>query len=221
MNRALAPVMPAATALSGTACAVRELVRSPASGAPCVHWRLRIVEFVAPGLELVHEVASPEPVELATRAHPEGPAVRVLLRPEHARIEAVPVLHREGTPGARATARHFGLRGPVRVEEVIIRQDEALEADGVLCDPAAATAAGPFRQVDAPAELVHVTIRVTAALSLRPNLLPWALGTAAALLGTVSATAALVRWQEAKRLLPFTTGPAEVRPGTPLRRLWP
>ena len=49
----------------------------------------------------MHEVASPEPFELAwAGAAGEGgpPPVRVRLDPQSARIHATPVLHREGTP---------------------------------------------------------------------------------------------------------------------------
>jgi|SRR5215471_18529041 len=174
----------------GTASAGRDLLRSPVSGQPCVHWRLRIVEHLTPRTQLVHEVASPEPFEVTWTgsersqgsAPDSGPlAVHVRLEPDSARIFATPVLHREGTPGALAAVRHFGLQGPVSVEEVIIRQGEGLEAEGILEDPSALDAA-PFRAVEQALFLYDATIR-TGSRSLAPALLPWALGTAAALLG--------------------------------------
>ena len=188
----------AATRLHGTALPVGEALRAPASGAPCVHWRLRIFEHVAPGMELVHEVNSPEPLEITYRTSAAEPAARVRLAPGEARIQAMPVLFRLGSPGALAVARQFGLRGHVRVEEVIIRPGEALEAEGVLCDPAAALSRGPFRTIDAPAELMQATLRMEASLSLRPAILPWALGMAAVLAGSAGAASALVHWWEAQ-----------------------
>src|SRR5207248_1339465 len=85
-------------------------------------------------------------------ASPEPP-VRVRLAPDHARIQAMPSLFRVGTPGALAVAQQFGMRGAVRVEEVVIRPGEAVEAEGVLSDPAVALSSGPFRTIDAPLEL--------------------------------------------------------------------
>src|SRR5262249_52407793 len=101
----------------------RELLRAPASGQACVHWRLRGVEHLTAQTELVHDLASPEMFDLAWGGAPEtGRApVRIQLDPETARIEATPTLHRPGTPGAAAVARAFGFRGAVTVEEVIIR----------------------------------------------------------------------------------------------------
>lgn len=167
----------------GTARAGRDLLRSPVSGQPCVHWRLRIVEHLTPRTQLVHEVASPEPFEVTWAGGLEDspPPVHVRLEPDSARIFATPVLHREGTPGAVAAVRHFGLQGPVSVEEVIIRHGEGLEAEGILEDPSALEAA-PFRAVEQALFLYDATIR-TGSRSLAPALLPWALGTAAALLG--------------------------------------
>jgi hypothetical protein len=187
LSRCLRP-----TTLQGTADTMGEPLRAPASGAPCVHWRLRIYEHVAPGMEFVHEVVSPDPLEIAWRPEPAAPPVRVRLAPDHARIQATPVLFRAGTPGALAVAAQFGLRGTVRVEEVIIRPGELLEADGVLSDPSAALSRGPFRTIDAPMELLQATLRLEQGLGLRPvMLLPYALGAAAALAGAVGTVSAL------------------------------
>src|SRR5262245_48667356 len=77
-----------------------ELLRSPVSGQACVHWRLRIVEHLTPRTQLVHEVASSEPFDLAWNGTGgDGrPAVQVRIQPDAARIFATPVLHREGSP---------------------------------------------------------------------------------------------------------------------------
>jgi hypothetical protein len=164
----------------GVTCASREPLRSPVSGQPCVYWRLRVVEHIPSRLQLVHEVASPEPFELEWgKSEPGRPPVRVRLDPESARIQAAPVLHREGTPGAVAAARYLGLDGPVYVEEVIIRLGESVSAEGVLEDPGAGRAL--FRAADRGPELLDATISLETR-SLGPALLPWALGTAAALL---------------------------------------
>ena len=42
-----------------------DVVRSPVTGEPCVHWRLRIVEHLTARSALVHEVASSETFVLA------------------------------------------------------------------------------------------------------------------------------------------------------------
>jgi hypothetical protein len=170
-----------------TACAGPELVRSPVSGQPCVHWRLRIVEHLTSRTQLVHEVASTEAFELAWGGSDEaGPGnqprspVRIRFEPESARVHATPVLHREGTPGAAAAARAFGFVGPVSVEEVVIRAGDTVEAHGILDD--VAEAEGPFRAASRGLELFDATLNLESR-SLAPVLLPWALGTAAALLG--------------------------------------
>jgi hypothetical protein len=137
----------------------------------------------------VHEVASPDPFELTWAAlagnerAPRSP-IRIRLDPESARIHAAPVLHREGTPGALAAGRHFGLDGPLRVEEVMIHAGEAVSAEGILDDPLAGE--GPFRASGGGLELLEPTLRL-ATHSIGPALLPWALGTAAALLGSTAA----------------------------------
>jgi hypothetical protein len=166
---------------AGVAQAGPELLRSPVSGQPCVHWRLRIVEHLTSRTQLVHELASSEPFELAWEGSAaEGrPPVRIRLEPEQARIHATPVLHREGTPGSLAAARAFGFAGPVSVEEVVIRHGESLSAQGILDDPG--RDAGPFRAASRGLELYDATVRLDSR-SLAPVLLPWALGTAAALL---------------------------------------
>ncbi|HVR64361.1 MAG TPA: hypothetical protein VMU50_20815, partial [Polyangia bacterium] len=148
----LARTTPTAVTFAGTARAGgQEALRSPVSGLPCVHWRLRVVESMTPSLQLVHELASPEPFEVAwARADGaeagRGP-VRVRVDPRAARIQAAPVLHRPGSPGALAAARHMGLVGLVSVEEVLIREGESLEAEGFLENPSAAADQGPFRAV--------------------------------------------------------------------------
>ena len=143
-----------------TASADRDLLRSPVSGQACVHWRLRIVEHLTPRSQLVHEVASPEPFDLTWNGTGEDgrPPVQVRLEPESARILATPILHREGTPGAVAAVRHFGLRGPVAVEEVLIRNGEDLAAEGNLDDPTAFGDA-PFRAVARALTLTDATVR--------------------------------------------------------------
>jgi hypothetical protein len=169
----------------------REVLRAPASGQPCVHWRLRVVEHLTARTELVHEIASPEAFDLAwggdgVDGGAAGPAgagrgpVRIRLDPESARIEATPSLYRPGTPAAQAVARVFGFSGAISVEEVVIRAGDALTADGVLEDLAAGS--GPFRAPEHALELFDATVRLPSR-SLGPALLPWALGTAAALLG--------------------------------------
>jgi hypothetical protein len=192
---ALVPITEGAITLRGTATAPGDPLRSPASDAACVHWRLRVYELVAPGVELVHEVIAPEPFELRVEGG-RGPLRPVRVAAESAHIEAQPVFHREGSPGALAVARMFGLVGRVRVEEVVLRHGDALDAEGVLFDPDAASR-GPYRTADAGAELFDVTVRVRSnALSLRPTLLAWAFGTSAALLGAIgAATVASKVWR--------------------------
>jgi hypothetical protein len=192
-DRTLVPVVQQhpLTRLTGTAApalADGEVLRSPVSNTPCVHWRLRIVETMAPGMELVHEVSSPEPMQVVWTPPEGGPQRLLRVDLERARLEAQPTLHREGSPGARATARHFGLTGAVRVEEVLVRVGETLQAEGVLFDPEQ-SAGGPFRAPHGPAELMDATVKLETGLGLRPALLPWALGTAAAVLGGTGVTA--------------------------------
>jgi hypothetical protein len=185
---------PPAALLRGTAApgGGGELLRSPASGSGCVHWRLRIFESVASGVELVHEVMAPEPFDIAWREPGEesGPARPVRLASERVKIVAQPTLHPEGSPGALAVAQHFALAGRLRVEEVLIRPGAELEAEGLLFDPEQMLA-GPYRGGPGTAELFEATVRLPTAISLRPALLPWALGTAAALLTAAGATTAI------------------------------
>jgi hypothetical protein len=191
----------------GRADAGPDLLRSPVTGQPCVHWRLRIVEHLTARSALVHELASHEGFDLIwgppasgsrdpgsgeAGAGEPGPkdhrsAVRIHIEPQAARIEATPTLHREGTPGALAAARAFGFSGAISVEEVVIRAGDDLMADGVLQD--LTLGAGPFRAAAHGFELLDATVRLPAR-SLAPALLPWALGTVAALLGGMG----LVTW---------------------------
>jgi hypothetical protein len=169
--------------LEAEAQAAQELLRAPASGHPCVHWRLRVVEHLTARTELVHDLASPEPFELAWGGAPDvgRSAVRIRLDPETARIEATPTLHRAGTPGAEAVARAFGFRGSVTVEEVIIRAGDTVTADGILQD--LAYGAGPFRAPSGALALYEATVRLPSRGLAPAALIPWAFGTAAALLG--------------------------------------
>ncbi len=141
--------------------------------------------------------------------------MRIRLEPDSARIEATPTLHRAGTPGALAVARAFGFRGDITVEEVVIRAGEEVTADGVLQD--LGFGAGPFR---APASsqalaLADATVRLQTRALAPAMLIPWAFGTAAALLGGMG----LVTWAAwryhlahlppiTQNLLPFHTAPA-------------
>jgi hypothetical protein len=210
---------PVVTTLRGQVGAGGEMLCSPASGARCVHWRLRIFERISPAMELVHEALAPEPFELRWSADPTAPPQPVRLAAERVRIEAQPVIHREGSAGALAVAHHFGLQGRVRVEEVLIRQGETVEASGVLFDPAASGGAGPFRATQGTAELCDATVRLPTGISLRPALLPWALGTAAALLGAAGAVSALSKlW---KMRLESVAATAEIGPVKVRRPRWP
>jgi hypothetical protein len=180
MNQAL---MRSPVSLEACAAAGPEVVRSPVSGQACVYWRLRIVEHLTARSELVHELASHEPFDLAwgaTSPDDDGARpVRIRIEPESTRFEATPALHREGTPGALAVARAFGFSGAISVEEVVIHDGEALLADGVLQDMT--LGAGPFRAAAHGLELLDATLRIPSR-SIGPVLIPWALGTAAALL---------------------------------------
>ena len=179
----------ALSSLRGNAVAPHEILTSPASGSPCVHWRLRVFETVAARMELVHEMIAPEPFAVEWRPDPLLPPRRIRVTGENTRLEAQPIFHRPGSPGALAVARHFELDGRIRVEEVLVRSGEPLVAEGVLIDPEV-FAAGPYRGGGGDAELAEATIRLPTGLSIRPALLPWALGTAAALLGLAGATTA-------------------------------
>jgi hypothetical protein len=189
---ALSPV-----SFEGLACAGATVLHSPVSGQACVYWRVRIAQRLTARTQLVHEMTSEEPFEIAFRRadhEPDGvPTRRVRLDPTSARIEAPPVLHREGTPGAEAAAQFFGLAGPVSVEETIIKLGESLNADGVVVDLDAAVGAAPTRGTSRGPELHHALV-VVETKSLGPVLLPWALGTAAALMGGMG-LATYVAWR--------------------------
>lgn len=184
---ALSPA-PSTVSFEGEARAGASLLRSPASGQVCVYWRVRIAQRLTDRSQLVHEIASEEDFELGWRGTGEsawsGPEVRVRVTPDAANIQAPPILHREGTPGAEAAARAFGLAGPLTVEEVLIRPGESLTAAGVLSDVDSAVGAGPFRGTTRGPELLEATVTIESK-SLGPVLLPWALGTAAALMGAL------------------------------------
>jgi hypothetical protein len=178
-SRALAP---APVTFEALASAGAGLLRSPVSGQACVYWRVRITQRLTDRSQLVHEIESEEAFELrwgrTDRPHDD---VHVRVEPEGARIDAPPVLHRAGTPGATAAGQYFGLAGPLLVEEVLIRSGEPLSAEGILTDLDAAVGAGPFRGTSRGPELVDAIVTVESK-SLAPVLLPWALGTAAALM---------------------------------------
>jgi hypothetical protein len=228
----------------------RELLRSPVSDLPCVHWRLRIVEQVDPSLRLVHEIASTEEFDLtwpgttepahnsdrADQADGANPtrtsdrpralakvgwqgAVRLRVVPDTARIAAHAVLHRPGSPGALAVGRQFGFSGSLSVEEFTLAAGEEVVADGVI-EADASVAVGPFRGVERDTELLAATLRLPARAILAPALLPWALGTAAALLGGVAA-AGWVAWRLDLAQHAHAAGiilPAEVGPHRHSRR---
>jgi len=160
-----------------------DLVRSPVTDQPCVYWRLRIVERLTVGSELVHEMASSQSFRLLWGARDGGTApVRILIEPDSARIEATPTLHRHGSPGALAVARAFGFPGALSVEETTILPGDELAAAGTLFDPQ--VDAGPFRTALREPELVDATLTL-ASTTLGEVLLPWAVGTAAAVLGGI------------------------------------
>jgi len=177
--RALAPVP---VSFEARASAGAGLLRSPVSGQACVYWRVRITQRLTDRSQLVHEIESEEAFELRWgRPDRALEDLRVRVEPGAARIQAPPVLHREGTPGAESAARYFGLAGPLSVEEVLIRVGEALSAEGILSDFDAAVGAGPLRSTSRGPEL-HEALVTLESRSLAPVLLPWALGTAAALM---------------------------------------
>jgi hypothetical protein len=160
-----------------------DLVRSPVTDQPCVYWRLRVVERLTVGSELVHEIASSQPFRLVWGARGgDVPAVRILIEPDGARIEATPALHGPGSPGALAVARAFGFAGALSVEEIVVHPDDDVAATGLLHHPV--VDAGPFRTIEREPELYDVTLTVTGG-GLGRALLPWAVSTAAAVLGGI------------------------------------
>jgi len=208
MKRTGPKIATRSVSFEGTLHVASELLRSPVSGLPCVHWRLRITQHIAPRMQLVHEVASPEVFEIHwalagddDSGDPPAPPLKLRLDPETARIHAAPVLHREGTPGALAAGRQFGLEGPLRVEEVMLHQGEPVSAEGILED--STDLESPFRSPSVGPELLDPTLRL-ATPSIGPALLPWALGTAAALLGATAA-ATYGAWRYHVRHNPFST----------------
>jgi hypothetical protein len=212
--------------LEGRAEPTGELLRAPASGLPCVHWRLRVVEHLTARSELVHDLASPEAFEVAW-GNTEGgrPPVRIRLDPETARIEATPHLHRAGTPGAVAVAQAFGFRGDITVEEVIIRPGEDVIADGVLQD--LSFGAGPFRAPAGGLALAEATVRLQTRSLAPAMLIPWAFGTAAALLGGMG-LATWGAWRYHMAHLPAANNiwrsvpiPAHLTPPDPPRQRFP
>ena len=78
-------------------------------------------------------------------------------------------------------ARAFGFRGAVTVEEVIIRAGDTVTADGLLQD--LPDGAGPFRAPSGALALYEATVRLPSRGLAPAALIPWAFGTAAALLG--------------------------------------
>jgi hypothetical protein len=158
-------------------------VRSPVTDQPCVYWRLRIVERLTARSELVHEMASSQAFRLVWGARSgEGSPFRIRVDPDTAHIDAPPVLHRHGSPGALAIARAFGFPGALSVEEITIHAGDEIAATGTLFDPR--LDAGPFRTVEREPELLDATLTV-AGESLGQVLLPWAVGTAAVVLGGI------------------------------------
>jgi hypothetical protein len=211
-------------AFAGITCSRGELLRSPVSNTPCVHWRLRIAEQVNGSLRLVHEIASTEDFDLVWSGTESASAsaasqVRIRVAAQTASIQATPVLHRPGSPGAILTGRQFGFSGQLSVEEVALRVGEEVTAEGIIETPDGGWSA-PFRGVEREIELLAATICLPTRAALGPVLLPWALGTAAALLGGVGAATwaawhfdLVPRFREAG-----TAHPDEVGPYRPVRR---
>lgn len=205
--------------LAGRTCTPREPLRSPVSGTPCVYWRLRIVEELNPALRLVHEIASEEPFEIEdNRPGDAGGTGRVRILPGAADIRGTAVLHRPGSPGARAAGRHFELSGALGVEEIILRPGDEIVAEGLL--EGFDGDAGPFRAPAREHELLGALVRLPSRSALAPVLLPWALGTAAAVLGGMGVTAwAAAHFDLFPHLRHSVAAPVpEMGPLRPLRR---
>lgn len=150
---------------------------------------------------------------------PPESAVRVRVAAQTAQIEATPVLHRPGSPGALAVARQFGFLGQVSVEEVTLAAGEEIAAEGFI-DGADECFAGAYRTVTRDIELLGATLRQPPRPMLGPALLPFALGTVAALLGGVGiATWAAWHFDLLPRFRHGAVTPrAEIGPDRPIRR---
>jgi hypothetical protein len=190
-DRQLAPARNGNVRLAGHVACAGEPLRSPVSGTLCAYWRLRIVEELEPTLRLVHEMASTEPFEvIETTARPDDGADagsrRVRILPGGAEVQGISIFHRPGSAGARAASEHFELSGALGIEETLLHPGDAILAEGVLEE---LDGAGPFRATLRERELVGALVRTADRASLAPVLLPWALGTAAALLGGVGMAA--------------------------------
>jgi len=173
--------------LAGHVACPGEPLRSPVSGALCAYWRLRIVEELEPTLRLVHEMASSEPFEVVESGRSEeAVARRFRILPGAAEVQGISIFHHPGSAGARAASQHFDLSGALGIEETLLHPGDAILAAGVLED---LDGAGPFRATIRERELVGALVRTADRASLAPVLLPWALGTAAALLGGVGMAA--------------------------------
>jgi hypothetical protein len=91
-------------------------------------------------------------------------------------------------------AEHLGLSRAISVEETVLTEGERVQVAGVLDGGGIGPGAhrGPFREVASPLELHQGSLVVAHRRELGPALLPllpWALGTAAAILAGVGATA--------------------------------
>ena len=201
----------------GTALRRSELLSAPASGSPCVHWRLKIIEPIAARLQFVHEIASPDTFDLAwalpdmpsarpsasddrqlrllaaeASARSDAPSsaqsvVRVRVMAESLRLAATPVLHRPGSPGALRVAQQFGLSNTIAVEEIALGEGERVSAEGILEGGALGRLRGPFRDVAGEVELHDGALTLPPRREIGPALLPWALGTAAAIFAGMGA----------------------------------
>ncbi|MCG5055599.1 MAG: hypothetical protein KA712_21790 [Myxococcales bacterium] len=201
----------------GTAVPATQLLKAPASRTPCVHWRLRVTE-VMPSNVFVHDLVSDEAFDVEFRDSPAFAAERVRIDGRHARLDALATLFGPGSSGAREVAHSFGFSGVVSVEEIVIRPGVPLEVDGVLLAPAAVTPyrGGPERTLE------QVTLRVPGPLR-RTQLLPWALGTSAVLLGVLGAAGALMRsfgTEPPARAFVDGVQPGELKEARPAHRLW-
>jgi hypothetical protein len=193
----------------GTALRRADLLTAPASATPCVHWRLKIIEPIAARLQFVHEIASPDAFDLAwvlpaipdarssnqdarqlrllAAEAPDPSSVRVRVMAETLRLAATPVLHRPGSPGALRVAHQFGLSTAIAVEEIALGEGDRVSAEGFLEGGALGRLRGPFRDVAGEVELHDAALILSPRRELGPALLPWALGTAAAIFAGMGA----------------------------------